>query len=76
MPNQTGTRDGETWIKPVTVEHLTNSLAQIELWVHACRLALAKLDKSMEIRLSPKELEVWKGPNSPLKTTRECPPPD
>ena len=62
--------------KPLTVENLTNSLAQIELWVKAIRVALSSLDPSQTISLSKKEATLWEGPHAPLRTTRECPPPE
>ena len=61
----------------LTVEHLTNSLAQIELWVKAVRTALATIHPKTEISVSDKELRVWtETAYSPIKTSRECPPPD
>jgi hypothetical protein len=61
----------------VTVENLTNSLAQIEIWVKAVRAALSSLDPKLEIRLSSPELRVWtEDEMSPIRTGRECPPPE
>lgn len=60
----------------VTVEHLTNSLGQIEVWVKAVRKALSSLDPKTEITLeSDKEAKKWAG-ESPLLTGKSCPPPD
>jgi hypothetical protein len=62
--------------KPLTVENLTNSLAQIELWIKAIRVALSKLPADTTLSLSTKEASIWKGDYAPLRTTRECPPPE
>jgi hypothetical protein len=61
-------------VKSVTVEHLTNSLAQIELWITAVRQALSALDPKLEIAL--REGEYWEGEHAPIRTTRNCPPPE
>lgn len=60
----------------VTVRHLVNSLAQIELWAKAVRKALASLDPNTVLHLTPDEEKQWEGAYAPLKTTRECPPPE
>ena len=63
--------------KVITVENLTNSLGQIEIWVKAVRKALSTLEPKQEIRLSETQLRLWTDTaSSPLRTTRECPPPD
>lgn len=63
--------------RKVTVENLTNSLAQIEIWVKAVRTALASLDPKLEIDLKSADLMGWTETRySPIKTSRECPPPD
>lgn len=60
----------------VTVEHLTNSLGQIEVWVKAVRKVLSNLDPKTEITLeSGKEAEKWER-ESPILTGKSCPPPD
>jgi hypothetical protein len=59
----------------VTVEHLTNSLGQIEYWIKAVRLALASLDPKMELALKDMEEAKWKA-ESPIFTGKNCPPPD
>ena len=59
----------------VTVEHLTNSLAQIEYWIKAVRTALSKIDKNTEITLTSKDGEKWER-ESPILTGKSCPPPD
>lgn len=60
----------------VTVEHLTNSLGQIEVWVKAVRKALSSLDPKTEITLeSGKEAEKW-ARESAILTGKSCPPPD
>ena len=61
----------------VTVENLTNSLGEIQIWVRAVRKALAGLDPKQQVQLAPKDLKEWTAtPSSPLRTTRECPPPE
>ena len=61
----------------VTVENLTNSLAQIEIWVRAVRKALAGMDPKQQVSLSAKDIKEWtETPSSPIRTSRECPPPD
>jgi hypothetical protein len=61
----------------ITVENLLNSLGQIEIWIKAVRTALATLDKKQELRLPATMLAEWtKTAVSPLRTSRECPPPD
>ncbi len=62
--------------EPLTVAHLINSLGQIEIWTKAVRRALSSLDPKMELRLSDTVAELWRGAESPLRTRRECPPPD
>jgi hypothetical protein len=62
--------------EPLTVEHLINSLGQIEIWTKAVRRALSSLDPKTELRLSGSVAELWRGAESPLRTRRECPPPD
>jgi hypothetical protein len=63
--------------KKVTVENLTNSLAQIEQWVKAVRAALETMNPRTEIQLSDKLIRDWtETPMSPIKTARECPPPE
>jgi len=62
--------------EPLTVAHLINSLGQIEIWTKAVRRALSSLDPKTELRLSDPVAELWRGAESPLRTRRECPPPD
>ena len=62
--------------EPLTVANLINSLGQIEIWTRAVRKALSSLDPKMELRLSDNAAELWRGAESPLRTRRECPPPD
>jgi hypothetical protein len=62
--------------EPLRVEHLINSLGQIELWVRAVRSALSSLPKEMEVTLSTDAAKLWRGAEAPLRTRRECPPPD
>jgi hypothetical protein len=62
--------------EPLTVEHLINSLGQIEIWTKAVRRALSSLDPKTELRLSDPVAKLWRGDESPLRTRRECPPPD
>jgi hypothetical protein len=60
----------------VTVEHLTNSLGQIEIWIKAVRRVLSKLDPKMQITVSgEKEADQWSR-ESPIFTGKSCPPPD
>jgi hypothetical protein len=59
----------------VTIEHLTNSLAQIEYWIKAVRLALGRLDPKAEIVLAAPESEKWAG-EAAILTGKNCPPPD
>jgi hypothetical protein len=59
----------------VTVEHLTNSLGQIEYWIKAVRTALASLDPNMELSLANKDAKQWVG-ESPILTGKHCPPPE
>jgi hypothetical protein len=68
----------ESSTKPtVTVENLTNSLAQIEIWIKAVRAALSTMNPKQEINLRNKELQAWtEGKFSPIKTGRECAPPE
>lgn len=63
--------------KVITVANLTNSLGQIEIWVKAVRKALSTLPPTQEIRMEEPQLKLWTDTaSSPLRTTRECPPPD
>ena len=59
----------------VTIEHLTNSLYQIELWIKAVRQALSSLDPKMAVPVSGREAEQWKV-ESPILTGKSCPPPE
>jgi hypothetical protein len=60
----------------VTVEHLTNSLAQIELWVNAVRMALSGLDPKTVLPLAGREGRRWAGKISPIRIDKDCPPPE
>ena len=61
----------------VTVENLTNSLAQIELWVNAVRLALSGLNPEMELPIRRDQAQRWAGTSvAPLRVGKDCPPPD
>jgi hypothetical protein len=63
--------------KVITVANLTNSLGQIEIWVKAVRKALSTLPPTQEIRMEEAQLKLWTDTAaSPLRTSRECPPPD
>ena len=61
----------------VTVENLTNSLAQIELWVNAVRLALSGLNPEMELPMRRDQAKRWFGTSvAPLRVGKDCPPPE
>ena len=62
--------------EPLTVQHLINSLGQIEIWTKAVRRALSSLDPKTELRLSSQAAELWRGSEAPLRVRRDCPPPD
>ena len=44
---------------PLRVEHLVNSLGQIELWCRAVRQALSSLDPKLELDLSRNTAKLW-----------------
>lgn len=60
----------------IKVKHLTNSLAQVEAWVNAVRIALNGLDPNMEIQLDPRDCVKWQPVAGPIITHMSCPPPD
>jgi hypothetical protein len=63
--------------KALTVENLINSLAQIELWIKAVRAALHTLPPDTTLNLTSAQIKAWTStPMSPLRTGRECPPPE
>ena len=55
---------------PLTVEHVTNSLQQIELWVGAVRAALAGLEPGMPLPGSERP-PLFVSPN---RVKKDCPP--
>jgi hypothetical protein len=62
---------------PVTVEHITNSLAQIENWIKAIRGALAGMEPETKLEMPKKTRRSWaKGSGGPILIAKNCPPPD
>lgn len=55
----------------LTIEHVTNSLGQIETWLGAVRSALAGLDPGMPLLMSA----LPASSPSALKVKKDCPPP-
>jgi hypothetical protein len=55
----------------VTVAHVTNSLAQIELWIGAVRAALTGLEPDMPLPGSGMQ-PLFASPN---RVKKDCPPP-
>ena len=53
--------------EPLTVEHLINSLGQIEIWTKAVRRALSSLDPKMELRLSDPVCQALAGSRIPVE---------
>ena len=60
----------------ITIRHLTNSLAQIELWVNAVRVALSGLNPNVVLPLGAREGSRWSGRLSPIRIDKDCPPPE
>lgn len=62
--------------RALTVRHLTNSLSQICLWIDGIVVALKTLPPETELHLPAKAVKLWTGNQTPLRTTKECPPPE
>jgi hypothetical protein len=56
----------------VTVEHVKNSLFQIESWIGAVRVALAGLDSTMPLRMPRVGMDPLA---AAIKVQKDCPPP-
>lgn len=57
----------------IRVEHVLNSLAQIELWIGAVRSALSGLPPDLQLRMTAKTKQ-WVE-NGAIRVEECCPPP-
>ena len=61
----------------IRVEHLINSLYQMEIWCKAIRKALGCLNPDTCLPCPPGGVRDWTTTGtSPLRVTRGCPPPE